>query len=150
MKVQLREVSPCERREWQHKLLPLLSESRTCWNIDTYVPLVFIINFAVRQIPKQRPLMAAQIHNAALHPTVRWSRNLTHWLLSLYCLSFFSLSLSTHCHFTIQGFLCLWHWSLCCGTELLWWRMIYIDISTSSSTPPRTPPHSLPQAQRAV
>ncbi len=57
-----------------------------------------------------------------------------------------SLSLRTHCHFTILGFAV----HLCCGAEMVWWRMIYTDISTSSSKPPRTPPHSLPQAQREV
>lgn len=147
MKVRLREVSPCERRERKHKILPFLCESRTCWNVDTYVTRVFIMNFAVRQIPKQRPLTAALL-SAPLCAGLAIS--LTHGLLSPCIVSPPPLSLHTHCHFTIQGFLCLWHWSLCCGAEMIWWRMIYIDISTSSSTPPRTPPHSLPQAQRAV
>lgn len=144
MKVRLREVSPCERRERKHKLLPVLCESRTCWNVDTYVTRVFIMNFAVRQIPKQRPLTADPQRCSPLHcALVSQSLSLTDFSLLLLSLSSYSLPLY-HSGLSVSMTLksLLWHWNDLMENDL--------DISTSLSTPPRTPPHSLPQAQRAV
>lgn len=133
MKVWLWEVSPWERRERKHKLLPLLCESRTCWNSKSK---------AKTSDGSADPQRCSPLHCAL----VSQSLSLTDFSLLVLSLLLLSLSLRVHCHFTIQGFLCLWHWNLCCGAEMVWWRM----ICTSSSKPPRTPPHSLLQAQRAV
>lgn len=94
-----------ERRERKHKLLPLLSESRT---VDTYITLFFIINFPlgfpVWQIPKQRStalLFALMCAGLAISLTDFSPCTVSPPSLSL------SLSLHTHRHFvfTMQGFL---------------------------------------------